>query len=349
MKRFSIALMLTLCGWALSGTGQAHGAPAFMTSTQRLASGPTGAREYVVKAGDTLLGIALEFDVSMAAIQLLNDVPDPRLIRAGQALRIPAGKIQPDENAFWVLHVVQAGETLGAIATQHSVNLSDLTRVNDIADPSSIRVGQKLIVPVSGLATQVSASPPKKQANAQPVPTPTAELIPLVPINPPAEAIAAAPEPVATPAATPVPLPANAVSDAASDGNVDAIRSRLLELYNQARATGGLPPLQLSLNLQESAQSHAEDCAARGKGSHVGSDGSRSSQRIARAGYAGRITGENWVWARTADRAFEMWYTQEIPDGPHLLNIMSPHYVEVGYGIAASKGGFYMIANFGAP
>ncbi len=129
---------------------------------------------------------------------------------------------------------------------------------------------------------------------------------------------------------------------------IESARARLLELYNQARSANGLPPLAYSFVLQAAAQAHAEDCAARGSGSHFGSDGSRASQRIASAGYAGRITGENWACARSADQAFDMWYTQEIPSqGPHLKNILSPRYTEVGFGIAPARGGYFLIANFG--
>jgi uncharacterized protein YkwD len=134
-----------------------------------------------------------------------------------------------------------------------------------------------------------------------------------------------------------------------SDAEIETIRARLLELYNQARIANGAPPLAYSFVLQAAAQAHAEDCAARGTGSHVGSDGSRASQRIARAGYPGRITGENWALARSADQAFEMWFTKEIASqGPHLKNILSPRYREVGFGVArAGNGYFFLIANFG--
>ena len=72
--------------------------------------------------------------------------------------------------------------------------------------------------------------------------------------------------------------------------------------------------------------------------------------RIARAGFTGRITGENWAFGRTPDRVFDMWFHQEYPDGPHRLNILSARYTEVGFGIAdAGNGGFYFITNFGAP
>jgi uncharacterized protein YkwD len=132
-----------------------------------------------------------------------------------------------------------------------------------------------------------------------------------------------------------------------AEAEVETLRAQLLDYYNQQRVASGLQPLAYSFVLQASAQGQADDCAGRGSCSHFGSDGSRSSQRIARAGFAGRITGENWVWARTAARAWQMWYTEEMPDGPHLKNIMSPRYAEVGFGISRAGGGFYMLANFG--
>lgn len=277
----------------------------------------------------------------MAAIQLHNDLDDPALIRANQRLNIPLAKRHPDENAFWVLHTVHQGETLSEIAVRYRVKLTDVTRVNNIANASTIRVGQKLVIPVSG------TTPPEIKAQEQTAPVEMA-LVPLVPLAP----MAAAPTQEASAAAS---LPSVAEAGAAASGadgtasaEIEAMRARLLELYNQARIANGVPPLAYSFVLQAAAQGHAEDCAARGSGSHIGSDGSKSSHRIARAGYRGRITGENWAWARSAEIAFDMWYTQEIADqGPHLKNILSPRYREVGFGIAASRGGYYLIANFG--
>jgi len=66
-------------------------------STSSSAPGPTraasqtaqGARTYLVKPGDTLSAIAVRFGVSVAAIEELNGIKDPRLLQAGQVLRIP--------------------------------------------------------------------------------------------------------------------------------------------------------------------------------------------------------------------------------------------------------------------
>jgi len=305
------------------------------------ASLPNAAREYVVQPGDTLLGIAIRYGVSMAAIQALNDIADPGLIRAGQTLKIPAHKTQPGENAWWTLYVVRPGDTLSAIAARFGLPVAELARVNRLASTAIIRVGQKLTIPTGGGPTDGAAA---SQQRPEDSPSQSGRLIPLVPI--------AAPEPPGQAAPTTVPTSAprlpTASSADVSNPEIEAARARLLELYNQARMANGVPPLAYSFVLQAAAQAHAEDCAARGSGSHVGSDGSRASQRIARAGYAGRITGENWAWARSADQAFDMWYTQEIAtQGPHLKNILSPRYTEVGFGIAPARGGYFLIANFG--
>jgi len=47
------------------------------------------------------------------------------------------------------VHVVRAGETLSAIAQAYGVSVSELARVNGIANPAFIVVGQELIIPTS--------------------------------------------------------------------------------------------------------------------------------------------------------------------------------------------------------
>jgi LysM repeat protein len=42
-----------------------------------------------VRSGDTLGAIAREFDTTVAALQELNDIDDPRLLRVGQVLELP--------------------------------------------------------------------------------------------------------------------------------------------------------------------------------------------------------------------------------------------------------------------
>ncbi len=284
--------------------------------------------QYTVQAGDTLLGIAYRHNVSMAAIQLANSMGESQVVRLGDTLTIPVEKIDPDESAFWVVHIVQAGQTLSGIGQLYGVSAGALARVNQIADVDAIHIDQKLVVPLTTLFVATNPTP-------QP---PAGAAAPTAPAQPAAQPAARAAVP---------PPPQISYSDI---GGADAFRARLLELHNVERAAAGVPPLVMSSLLQQSAQLHAQDCAARGFGSHTGSDGSTSRVRIARAGFTGRITGENWAFGRSPDRVFDMWFHQEFPNGPHRLNILSPRYIEVGFGIAdAGNGGFYFIANFGAP
>lgn len=45
---------------------------------------------YTVQAGDTLSSIASRFDTTVSVLAALNGISDPRLIRIGQVLRVPA-------------------------------------------------------------------------------------------------------------------------------------------------------------------------------------------------------------------------------------------------------------------
>jgi uncharacterized protein YkwD len=294
----------------------------------------------------------------MAAIMLLNDMGDSEMVKLGQVLHIPNAPTWSGEGVFWFVYVVQPGEALSTIATNFEVKVDDLVRINQLADASTIAIGQRLVVPASVLATlpeptspEPTSSPRMAAAQAsepQPAPTDGADGAGVAPVAAPVaaksvQAVAAVPQTAPQPAAQSAQLTLPSVA------GIDALRAQLLALYNQARSAAGLAPLAASVVLQASAQAHAEDCAQRGYGSHNGSDGSTSQARIARAGYAGRYTGENWAWSRSPALVFDAWFNQEASGGPHRSNILSKRYAAVGFGIAASSGGYYFIADFGAP
>ena len=90
-----------------------------------------------------------------------------------------------------------------------------------------------------------------------------------------------------------------------------------------------------------------EDCARRGWGSHVGSDGAVLKTRLERSGYFGANWGENWVQAPNAERAFEWWYGEIPPNDPHRRNILSPRYTEIGIGIVETGRGYIFVTDFG--
>ena len=123
---------------------------------------PTAAadRVVVVQSGDTLSGIALGNRVSMAELLALNDIKDPNRIFAGQRLHLPgvAPVSPPPPSAVPSaagVHVVLAGEHLTGIARKYGTTIAAIVAVNQVANPSYLRVGQRLAIPgVTG------ASPP---------------------------------------------------------------------------------------------------------------------------------------------------------------------------------------------
>jgi lipoprotein NlpD len=99
------------------------------------------------------------------------------------------------------VHVVKSGETLSKIAWQHRVDAGELAIWNGIADPNSLRVGQRLrLVPPRGyVAAAPEPAPPQARSSAPSrQPSPTRASTP----RPPPPAVRSAPPP-SRPSATP--------------------------------------------------------------------------------------------------------------------------------------------------
>ncbi len=317
-------------------------------------------KDYVVREGDTLSSIAFSFNISIASIQLANNLGASQIIQVGQNLTIPGNKRFPDENIFWFVTVVDPGDTLTGISARYGVSVDDLMRVNQLSDASAIRIGQSLIVPVTAPTQAPSTGGPISEDTLPVEPTPlpvqslavALEVVELQPLATDAPVIASGKAPANKVPADKAPdetAKRTASFEPSTGDDIEGMRQTLLAAYNQARIEGGMAPLAGSWLLQQAAQGHGEDCAQRGYGSHVGSDGADTRTRTQRTGYAGKYIGENWAWARSAEQAFSMWFDQEAPTGPHRANIMSSHYAEVGFGIVPAHGGYYFIADFGAP
>jgi uncharacterized protein YkwD len=78
-----------------------------------------------------------------------------------------------------------------------------------------------------------------------------------------------------------------------SDSDVDAIQFRMEESMNALRQAAGVPPVALDAQLIAAAATHARDMSVQNRPWLFGSDGSSPLDRAQRAGFTGRLLGEN--------------------------------------------------------
>ena len=101
---------------------------------------PAALTTYTVQPGDTLIGLALEFAVPMAAIQLSNDMGSETTVRVDQDLKVPQEAMWAGASPFWIVHQVAAGETLSELAAQFGLDLAALLDANGLPDADLIAV-----------------------------------------------------------------------------------------------------------------------------------------------------------------------------------------------------------------
>ncbi len=101
---------------------------------------------YTVKAGDNLFRIALRHGTTVNAIASANNITNPAMIFVGQVLTISSSG-SPAPSTGGTTHVVQPGDNLFRIALRYNLSYVYLAQYNNIANPSSINVGQVIRIP----------------------------------------------------------------------------------------------------------------------------------------------------------------------------------------------------------
>ena len=103
---------------------------------------------HIVKSGDTILSISKFYSINKDLIIKLNKLKDENYIFIGQNLIISESteKLTKQSDLINNYHIVQIGENLTEISSKYDLKVTDLIELNNLNNPDSVRVGQKLII-----------------------------------------------------------------------------------------------------------------------------------------------------------------------------------------------------------
>jgi LysM repeat protein len=146
---------------------------------------PTGGKDYVIAAGDTIGAIAKRNGVTVKAMLEANPGIEPKKLQIGHKLQIPMGSAlaattsTPATGSSSAVaeasapaagdattYTVKAGDRLIKIASTHGTTVKAIQALNDMKT-TAIKVGQKIKLPVMKVASAVAGT-------ASPAPATTA-------------------------------------------------------------------------------------------------------------------------------------------------------------------------------
>jgi len=141
-------------------------------------------QEYTIVKGDLLSHIASNNHVSTRAILDANPGIDPKRLKIGQKIKIPAptsssptavapmgAPMAADTASGAATYKVKSGDTLTTIAKKNHVSIKAIQSANNLGSSTSIKVGQVLKIP--------GTAAPAPAPEAAPVPPPVAAPAPM--------------------------------------------------------------------------------------------------------------------------------------------------------------------------
>lgn len=112
-----------------------------------------GTTSIIIRRGDTLTSLALEYNTTVRRLVELNNIANPNLIFAGQSLIVPSGETTVDSDGSSTsgqrIYIVQRGDTLNQIANEFGTTAIAIAKENNIRNINLIFVGQRLIIPTN--------------------------------------------------------------------------------------------------------------------------------------------------------------------------------------------------------
>ena len=116
---------------------------------------------HIVKVGDTISSISKLYSLNKNFIMKLNNLKDENYIFVGQNLIISESPKVTTKQKDLIdnYHIVQIGENLTEISNKYKLDLRYLIEINNLNNPDSIEVGQKLLLrkdkPISSKKYQI--------------------------------------------------------------------------------------------------------------------------------------------------------------------------------------------------
>ncbi len=104
-------------------------------------------REYIVKKGNTLSGIAKIYNTTVRELVILNKIQNPNLIFPGEEVLVPINGNPQNEVEYQTNHIiytVEEGDTLSQLALRFKTTVEDIAKLNNIQNINLIYVGEKL-------------------------------------------------------------------------------------------------------------------------------------------------------------------------------------------------------------
>ena len=135
---------------------------------------------YIVKKGDTLYSISRKYQITVPELRAANNLSESDVLKVGVKLVIPSADIEnaaalsatktsetkKNVSAALTSYVVQKGDTLYGIARKFNIKLNELLSLNNLDNSSTIKIGQKILVPSAGESSNSSVADSGSGANS---------------------------------------------------------------------------------------------------------------------------------------------------------------------------------------
>ena len=108
---------------------------------------PQETMPYVIKAGDTLYKLAMEFNTTIDKIIQYNPYMNPNYLIVGEKMYVPTESVHapcPGGN----YHIIRSGDTLYKLAQEYNVSIESIIEANPGINPNMLIIGKVICIPI---------------------------------------------------------------------------------------------------------------------------------------------------------------------------------------------------------